>query len=185
MRLINRIIVHCSYTKPSMDVGVEEIRKWHVEENKWSDIGYHFVVRRDGTVESGRPVERPGAHAKNYNNDSIGVCWVGGMAEDAAVAEDNRTADQSQAIFRLLQELQQEFEGAAVLGHRDLKGVKKSCPCFDVRTWYVESCTNTRKKEPRERKRGSVKTGLLNMTFKSLLWITLKGWRLYRYFRRR
>ena len=77
MRFIEKIVIHCTFTPPTMNIGVEEVRKWHVEENKWSDIGYHFVIRRDGTVESGRPVERPGAHVKGHNSNSIGIAWVG------------------------------------------------------------------------------------------------------------
>lgn len=176
MRDIKKIIVHCSDTRPSMDIGVEEIRKWHVEENKWSDIGYHFVIRRDGTVESGRSVERPGAHVKGENSDSIGICWVGGMAEDAKVAQDNRTGDQTKALFDLIQELQQEFEGAAVLGHRDIKGVKKQCPCFDVREWYTQSC---RERKPKR------KTVRLSTIFRSVLPIIWKLWRYHRSTQRR
>lgn len=78
MREINLIVVHCTYSRPSMDIGVEEIRKWHVEGNSWTDIGYHYVIRRDGTIEDGRPIERPGAHVKGHNSNSIGIAWVGG-----------------------------------------------------------------------------------------------------------
>ena len=69
MREINSIVVHCSATPPSSDIVVNEIREWHVKEKNWSDVGYHFVVKRDGTIEDGRPVKRPGAHVKNHNFD--------------------------------------------------------------------------------------------------------------------
>ena len=65
-----------------MDIGVKEIRKWHVDENKWSDIGYHDVIRRNGAIETGRPLEKPGAHAKGHNQNAIGICLVGGKADD-------------------------------------------------------------------------------------------------------
>ncbi len=158
MRHIETIVVHCSATPPSMDIGVREIRNWHVKENKWTDVGYHFVIRRDGTVESGRSLERPGAHVKRHNANSIGICYVGGVAQENGKPQDNRTAEQTAALFTLIQDLQQKFPGAAVLGHRDFKGVKKACPCFDVRTWYAEACTTTEKKalpekeEPKEKR---------------------------------
>lgn len=176
MRDIKRLIVHCSYTKPSMDIGVDEIRTWHVEENKWTDVGYHYVIRRDGTIESGRPLERPGAHVKGANHDSIGICWVGGMAQETAVAEDNRTADQSKALFDLLKDLQEKFPGAGVIGHRDVKGVNKECPCFDVREWYTESCREESQEE---------RTVRPSTIFKFLLSITWKLWRYHRSTRQR
>jgi len=184
MRRIDKIIIHCSYSTPTMDIGVDEIRRWHVEENGWTDVGYHYVVRRNGVVETGRPLERPGAHVKNFNANSIGICWVGGLSEDGK-AEDNRTADQSIALFNLVQNLQEEFSGAAVLGHRDIKGSNKACPCFDVRSWYTQACMNSEKKAPEKERDQQGKTGRPSMIFRSTLWIILKLWRLYRFFRRR
>lgn len=185
MREIKKIIVHCSYTKPRMDIGVEEIRTWHVEENKWTDVGYHYVIRRDGTIETGRPLERPGAHVRGQNHDSIGICWVGGMAQDSSLAEDNRTADQSKALFDLIQDLQEKFPGAGVLGHRDIQGVSKACPCFDVRTWYADACMNTERKDLEKKRDQQESTARPSMTFRFSLWIILKLWRLYRFIRRR
>src|SRR3546814_3669760 len=80
MRRIETIILHCSYTPPSMDIGAAVIKGWHVDGNGWTDIGYHFVLRRNGAVEEGRPLDVVGAHAKNFNGRSIGICLVGGMA---------------------------------------------------------------------------------------------------------
>jgi N-acetylmuramoyl-L-alanine amidase len=76
MRQVNRIIVHCSATADDLDVDAYTIRKWHLDRG-WNDIGYHYVIRRDGTIEEGRPEGVPGAHTKGFNHDSIGVCWVG------------------------------------------------------------------------------------------------------------
>ena len=82
MRKINEIILHCSATPASMDIGAKEIRDWHVNGNHWRDIGYHWVIRRDGTVEKGRPEYQVGAHCLNHNANSIGVCMVGGTKKD-------------------------------------------------------------------------------------------------------
>lgn len=178
MRSIKQIVVHCSATPPSLDIGVDEIRRWHTEERGWTDIGYHFVCRRDGTIEEGRPIERPGAHVKGYNHSSIGVCWVGGVAQSGK-AEDNRTGDQSAALFEKITQLKQQFPEAEILGHRDFPGVVKDCPCFDVRDWYTELChTRTNEEEEKE------KMPHQNTTFRYSLWIILKQWILNRFFQR-
>lgn len=183
MREINLIVVHCTYSPPRLDIGVEEIRKWHVEENSWTDIGYHFVIRRDGTIEDGRPVERPGAHVKGHNSNSIGIAWVGGMSDGSKEPEDNRTEAQNEAMVYLIKKLQQEFPGAALMGHCDFKGVDKQCPCFDVRKWFAKLCS-TEKKEAEDRNQKE-KTVRPSTIFKFLLSITWKLWRYHRSTRRR
>lgn len=130
MREINRIIVHCSATAPSQDIGVSEIRHWHLSRN-FSDVGYHIIVRRDGTREEGRPIETPGAHAKGHNEDSIGVCLVGGVDEDSK-PEANFTFMQYITLRQVINEIRGFHGELEVLGHRDIEGVKKACPCFDV-----------------------------------------------------
>jgi len=134
MRQINYIAVHCSATQPSADVGVKEIRRWHVEGNHWRDIGYHFVIRRNGDLENGRPIEQAGAHVSGYNSNSIGVCLVGGV-DAKGRAEDNFTPEQWEALKALLCRLHKRFPEAEIKGHRDFPKVKKDCPCFDVRAW--------------------------------------------------
>ena len=135
MRAINKLVVHCAYTPPSMDIGADTITEWHVGENGWSDIGYHFVIRRSGVIEKGRPIERPGAHVRGHNRDSIGICLVGGMAEDQSSADCNFTVWQWDALGELLTDLQDEFGYLDICGHRDLDPGKE-CPCFDVRAFY-------------------------------------------------
>ena len=98
------IVIHCSATKPSMDVDAETIRNWHVNERGWRDIGYHKVIKRNGDVEDGRDVRDSGAHAAGYNSKSVGVCMVGGMAEDNS-AEANFTAQQWTALLDLVKQL--------------------------------------------------------------------------------
>jgi len=189
MREIKYIVVHCSATPPSLDIGADEIRKWHTEERGWKDIGYHFVIRRDGSVEKGREIGRSGAHVRGYNANSIGVCYVGGVSESGK-AEDNRTADQSRVLFATVSSLKKRWPKAEVLGHRDFPDVRKACPCFDVKQWYKDSC-NTEKKaqEANEKQEDQVKkepekTDPQSMTFKSILSIILKPWSLLLFSRR-
>lgn len=68
------IILHTVGVKG--DTGAASIRKYHVEHNGWKDIGYHFVVRKNGSVELGRPLAQAGAHAQGAN-DTIGICVSG------------------------------------------------------------------------------------------------------------
>lgn len=134
MRKIDTIVVHCTATPPTMDIGVPTVRKWHMEGRGWSDIGYHFLVTRDGRIQKGRPIERQGAHAKGFNATSIGLCYVGGV--DASLKpEDNRTEAQNVSMMELITELTERFHITEVLGHRDLPKVRKACPSFDVKQW--------------------------------------------------
>lgn len=134
MREIKKIIVHCSATPESMDVGAEEIRRWH-KERGWSDIGYHDVIRRDGTLEKGRDMSIAGAHAKGHNFSSIGVCLIGGV-DGNGKGEDNFAIIQKQNLRVYLDFMTLRFPDAEILGHRDIEGVQKECPCFNVREWY-------------------------------------------------
>ena len=136
MRPLRRIILHCSYTPPDMDIGVEDIRRWHVDYNKWRDIGYHYVVRRDGTVETGRPIAQAGAHVAGHNHDSIGICMVGGMRREGKLARPdcNYTAAQWAGLEDIVGNLIEWHPSIKdILGHRDL--APRECPCFDARAW--------------------------------------------------
>lgn len=138
MREIKYIVVHCAATKPSQDIGVAEIRDWHVKGNGWRDVGYHYIIRRDGRVEDGRPIAQAGAHVAGYNSNSIGVCLVGGV-DDKGQPEANYTSAQWEALKSKLRALKQQFPQAAIQGHRDFPKVAKACPCFDVIPWAKEA----------------------------------------------
>lgn len=136
IRSVDYLVVHCSATPPSMDIGATEIRRWH-RERGWFDIGYHVIVRRDGSTENGRPLDRPGAHARGFNHLSLGICLVGGVQEaDKKTAENNFTTEQFAVLRTLLNDLRNEYPKALVVGHRDLPNVRKACPSFDVIEWY-------------------------------------------------
>jgi len=128
MRKIKKIIVHCADTPPSMDIGVEEIRKWHKDQG-WKDVGYHYVIRRDGTVETGRDLTEVGAHVANHNADSIGICVVGGKGGF------NFTWSQLQALKAIVDYLRKMFPEAELGGHCDYDS-RKTCPNFDVKQLF-------------------------------------------------
>lgn len=142
-REINLIVVHASATPVDMDIGAEEIRCWHTDPKPkgrgWDDIGYHYVIRRNGVRELGRPIEKQGAHAHGFNEHSIGICLVGGVnANDRTKAEANFTHEQYAELNKLLIELCYMYviPRNNVVGHRDLPGVTKACPCFDVKGFF-------------------------------------------------
>lgn len=130
MRKITKIILHCSATPEGKDYTVAQIRDWHVRGNGWNDIGYHYVIYRDGTIHKGRPVEQAGAHTKGHNANSIGVCYIGGCAADGKTPKDTRTPEQNRALHELVAQLQQQYPGATVHCHNEF--ANKACPSFKI-----------------------------------------------------
>lgn len=131
---IQTLVIHCAYTRPSMDIGAETIRRWHVDERGWRDIGYHHIIRRDGTVEAGRAEDQQGAHVAGHNRRSLGICLVGGMLEDDQQPDANFTAAQWAVLETLMRDLKARYPEAEIVGHRDL-APGRACPCFDVKAW--------------------------------------------------
>lgn len=147
LRQVDRFVVHCSATKPSQPAGAAEIDRWH-RARDWLKIGYHFVIRRDGTREKGRELTEQGAHAgPQHNWNTVGICLEGGLNETTGKAENNFTQAQFAELEALIKELDLKFGEKDVCGHRDLSPDKdgdgviephewlKQCPCFDVRSW--------------------------------------------------
>ena len=135
MRQIKEIIIHCADTPEGRDVRADEIRRWHKNERGWSDIGYHYVIDLDGTIEAGRDIETAGAHCTGHNAKSIGICYVGGC--DAQMQpKDTRTEHQKASLLLLLKYLRQRYPQAKIYGHRDF--AQKACPSFDAKNEYKE-----------------------------------------------
>lgn len=128
MRVINKIIIHCAATQPKMDIGAREIRQWHLERG-WSDIGYHYVIRKDGTVETGRPIWKVGSHCLNQNTGSIGICYVGGWE-----GKDDRTDKQKEALKTLITKIENNYGKLEICGHNEFS--TKTCPNFNVKEEY-------------------------------------------------
>lgn len=128
MRELKEIILHCTATKEGHDYSVEQVRKWHLDRG-FNDIGYHFIIRLDGTVEAGRPLETVGAHCKGHNANSIGIAYVGGLDKNGR-PKDTRTLPQKEAMRRLVHDLKQCFPRLEVHCHNEYS--TKSCPCFSV-----------------------------------------------------
>lgn len=127
------IFVHCSATKVSMDIGLREIRQWH-KERGFLDVGYHFIIRRDGTIEEGRPVDVVGSHVKGWNERSVGVCLVGGV-DAKGQPEANFTPAQMAKLGALLRKLQAQYPQADIKAHHDV--APKACPSFNMSGWLT------------------------------------------------
>ena len=128
------IVIHCSATA-NQNFGAADIDKWH-RKNGWACIGYHYVIRRDGTVEEGREEGVIGAHVADWNSVSLGICMVGGVsADDRTKAQNNFTKEQFASLKELLVDLKIRYPKAKIQGHRDFPKVAKACPSFDVAEW--------------------------------------------------
>lgn len=148
MTAINHLVVHCSATRATADVDAAEIRLWHKRQG-WTDIGYHYVIKRDGTLEKGRPDDQPGAHVYGYNSKSLGICMVGGVDASGKRGENNFTPAQFATLKTLLTTLSARYPNAKVLGHRDLSPDRngdgkitrdewlKECPSFNAIDWWA------------------------------------------------
>jgi N-acetylmuramoyl-L-alanine amidase len=139
------IIIHCAATKPRQDIGVRTIHGWHLDRGIYSNrgpSGYHFVIRRSGLVELGRDMRAIGAHALGYNDESVGVCLVGGV-NNKLEPEDNFTDDQFASLKALVVMLKLVFPSAVLCPH-NMVNAMKACPSFDVYEWQktIDSTTD-------------------------------------------
>ena len=129
MRTITLIVIHCSAVKPDQMSSAAQIDSWHRKRGFHLGIGYHYVIRRDGAIEPGRPEWMVGAHCVNHNAHSIGVCYEGGLDIRGQPA-DTRTAEQKAAMRQLLEDLHRRYPRAVIVGHHDLNP-HKACPCIE------------------------------------------------------
>ena len=128
------IVVHCSATKPDMDIGFAEIDIWHKDRGFYM-CGYADIIRRDGRVEQGREADEVGAHVKGYNSVSVGICMVGGVDKKNR-PEENFTPEQFRSLSRLLRFHMAKYPKAMIVGHNELDS-GKACPSFDVQRWLI------------------------------------------------
>lgn len=147
-REVNLIVVHCSATRVDRDITARDIDSFH-RVCGFSSWGYHYYVRKDGSIEKMRDESEPGAHAYGHNRDSIGLCYEGGLDVNGRPA-DTRTVAQKRTLVALLRSLRADYPGARIVGHRDLSPDvngngrvdkwerTKECPCFDAAEEYAD-----------------------------------------------
>lgn len=136
MSKITHIVVHYSATYADQNMTAADIDRMH-RARGFRKIGYHRFIRRDGTVEIGRPYSEVGAHVGGQNSGKIGICWAGGLerATGPNVGVDNRTAAQTDALIATIRDILRSHPNAKVVGHRDLAATL--CPAFDVPRWWA------------------------------------------------
>lgn len=138
---VTYIVVHYSATPIEKDYTVKDIDKMH-RARGFKEIGYHYFIRKNGTVEIGRDLSQPGrfeigAHSQGENDESIGICYEGGVRDsNRNLGFDSRTAAQTEAMIALIKKLQLRFPKAVVRGHRDMPGAATQCPGFNVTEWW-------------------------------------------------
>ena len=138
MRYITKIVLHCSATREGQDFSVETIRAWH-KQRGFRDIGYHYVIQRNGDIQDGRPVTMQGAHVKGHNKNSIGICYIGGVEDSRDYngnlkPKDTRTHQQMESLESLISSLMAKHIDATLHGHNEFSA--KACPSFDVQKEY-------------------------------------------------
>lgn len=144
---VRYIVVHCTATWFVKEFSVAQIRAWH-QARGFEDIGYHYVVHKDGSVEAGRDLKYQGAHVKGYNDCSVSIAYVGGL-DNLGRPQDTRTDEQKKSLISMLQTLKGMYPDAQIVGHRDLSPdlngdgkispdeYIKACPCFDAELEYA------------------------------------------------
>lgn len=147
-KVTNFLFVHCTATPEGKEFHVKDIDRMH-RQRGFNGIGYHYIICLDGTVEKGRPEDAVGAHVQNYNSNSVGISYIGGVEADGKTAKDTRTVAQKVAMVALLKDLRTRYPKARILGHRDISPDKngngrvdpheriKECPCFDAIPEYA------------------------------------------------
>jgi N-acetylmuramoyl-L-alanine amidase len=130
------IAVHCSASVPDPSTDVKVIDRWH-RQRGFLMIGYHYVIKTDGTVQPARDEDSIGAHVEGYNATSIGICMVGGVDANGPTGKpvNNFSKQQFDSLKTLLTDLKKKYPKAVIQGHRDFPKVAKACPCFDTKSW--------------------------------------------------
>lgn len=136
MRDINKIILHCSATKEGQEFNVNDIRDWH-KQRGFTDVGYHYIILLDGTIQEGRDIRTIGAHCKGLNYGSIGICYIGGLDENGK-GKDTRTQEQKESLLKLIDELLITYDLSIDNVFCHYQFAKKLCPCFRIEDFKKE-----------------------------------------------
>jgi N-acetylmuramoyl-L-alanine amidase len=139
---VQYIVQHYSATPIESDFTAADIDRMH-RARSFREIGYHYFIRKNGMVETGRDMSQPGkfevgAHCRGSNSNSIGICVEGGVTRAATnVGVDNRTPAQIDAQIKLIRELLVRFPNAEVVGHKDMPEAATQCPGYDAAAWWA------------------------------------------------
>lgn len=132
MREIKHIVIHCTATQPESTV--ESIKRYWKEVKKWKQVGYHYLIAKDGFINYLASEDQVTNGVGGHNQHSIHVSYIGGIDKQGK-PKDTRTIQQLTAMKSIVARLMAKYPKAKVLGHRDFEGVSKACPSFDVESW--------------------------------------------------
>jgi N-acetylmuramoyl-L-alanine amidase len=132
MRQVKKIILHCTATVEGQEFDITDVDRWH-KKRGWKSVGYHYLIKQDGTLQVGRSLDEVGSHAKGENSDSIGIVYVGGLDANKE-PKDTMTAYQELTLMELIFSLRTVFHWMPVHGHNEYSS--KACPSFDVQEKY-------------------------------------------------
>ena len=126
---VSYLIIHCSATREDRDYTPEQLKHDHLQRG-FIDVGYHYYIRKDGSVTQHRRLNEVGAHCRPFNRCSIGICYEGGL-DASGKPKDTRTLKQRASLIGLLRDLHRQFPKALICGHCEMPGATpKACPCF-------------------------------------------------------
>lgn len=134
--IVKELILHCSATKEGKDYKASDVKRWHLQRG-FVDIGYHYVIDLDGTVEKGRKDNAIGAHCLGHNSKSLGICYIGGLDEKGK-PKDTRTEEQKKAMYELVQQLLKKYNLKITDVHGHYEFANKACPCFKIEQFRKE-----------------------------------------------
>ena len=133
---VSYIIIHCSATRETQDYTPEQLKHDHMQRG-FIDVGYHFYIRKDGSVTQHRRLNEVGAHCRPFNRCSIGVCYEGGLDANGK-PKDTRTLKQRATLIGLLLDLHRKFPNAVIRGHNEMPGATpKVCPVYKPSKEYA------------------------------------------------
>lgn len=122
-RRIDKVYIHCSASDNPLHDDIAIIRGWHLERG-FVDVGYHFFIRRNGTVQAGRALEKIPAAQDGHNAGSIAICLHG-------LEKSKFSKEQFRALTALCDEIQEVYPYVTFHGHCEVS--RKTCPVFDYR----------------------------------------------------
>jgi N-acetyl-anhydromuramyl-L-alanine amidase AmpD len=125
-RRIDLLVVH--HSASPLSTTIQDIRKWHMDDNGWDDIGYHYVIHQDGSIHAGRPIWLMGAHALGANLNSIGICVVGNNLE----LHNRWNRQQIQSLFKLWRAWRLIIPDIRMIGHQYAGKTKTECPGVEL-----------------------------------------------------
>ena len=145
---VKEIILHCSATKEGKDFSLKDIERWH-KERGFRKIGYHYVIDRDGTIEKGRKENEMGSHCFGHNNDSIGICYIGGL-DTKGKPKDTRTTEQKKSLMELVVDIMSRYNLTIQDVHCHNEYANKECPCFTIDSFRQDFIKYTNEKWKKE-----------------------------------